>query len=187
MNGFQVYREYLALKLHFTKEGYTYAGPRTASNSSFVNRRDRYHFEKLAKHRDPKGVIIASLLSNQRAWIGDIAGEAGEREYTEYLKRRQSLTYRFSGDIKSLHESFNANFLVRDGHPKLLELYLAKQINLETICILLDCTSALAYWDLKMADDPVWQAERLLIVKYLPFLDYDKKMMKAVVLKHFQH
>jgi len=51
VTGFEVYKMYLALKQHFTKDNYDYVkyrGKVTASEKSFEERRDRYFFKKLA-------------------------------------------------------------------------------------------------------------------------------------------
>ena len=54
MTGFEVYKMYLALKQHFTKDNYDYQkynGKVSASEKSFEERRDRFFFKKLAtKH-----------------------------------------------------------------------------------------------------------------------------------------
>ena len=51
MTGFEVYKVYLALKQHFTKQEYDYFkyhGKVRANENSFEQRRDRYFFKKLA-------------------------------------------------------------------------------------------------------------------------------------------
>ena len=51
MTGFEVYKMYLALKQHFTKEKYDYhkyRGKVRASEDAFEQRHDRYFFKKLA-------------------------------------------------------------------------------------------------------------------------------------------
>ena len=51
MTGFEVYKMYLALKQHFTKQDYDYfkyRGKVRANEKSFEQRRDRYFFKKLA-------------------------------------------------------------------------------------------------------------------------------------------
>ena len=51
MTGFEVYKMYLALKQHFTKEKYDfykYNGKVRANEKSFEERRDRYFFLKVS-------------------------------------------------------------------------------------------------------------------------------------------
>ena len=66
MNGFEVYKIYLAMKLHFTskKQSYDYhrhAGKTTARLATFTKRRDRYFFHKLS--RTYSDTDIANYLS----------------------------------------------------------------------------------------------------------------------------
>ncbi len=51
MNGFEVYKLYLAIKLHFTSDSYnyfTFNGKTRTTLQSFEKRRDKYFFKKLA-------------------------------------------------------------------------------------------------------------------------------------------
>ena len=60
MTGFDVYKTYLALKLHFTKDKYnyfTFNGKSRASQSAFDKRKDRYFFKKLAAKFDHDTVV----------------------------------------------------------------------------------------------------------------------------------
>ena len=55
MTGFEVYKMYLALRMHFTKDHYDYVkyrGKVNASEKAFEQRRDRYFFKKLATKYD---------------------------------------------------------------------------------------------------------------------------------------
>ena len=52
MTGFEVYKMYLALKLHFTSDTYDYfqyGGNAKASQVSFDQRRDKFFFVKLSR------------------------------------------------------------------------------------------------------------------------------------------
>jgi hypothetical protein len=105
MTPFEVYKTYLALKNHFTKDSYDYfkyGGKVSASVKSFESRRDRFYFEKLAKMRDPTSFILANLSEDTNIWVGDLcANETAERRYKSWLKRNQSLSYTFRNDLSS--------------------------------------------------------------------------------------
>ena len=52
MDGFEVYKTYLAIKLHFTRDNYNfdqYNGGTRATNDSFNRRNDRFFFHRIAK------------------------------------------------------------------------------------------------------------------------------------------
>ena len=75
MTGFEVYKMYLALKQHFTKEKYDYhkyRGKVRASEDAFEQRHDRYFFKKLAtKYSDQEIVdyFVANFVSDPKGYI----------------------------------------------------------------------------------------------------------------------
>ena len=100
---YETYQTYLSMKSHFTNRKYDffkYGGKSRATVSSFNKRKDKYWFEKTSrKYSDQE--ITDFLLSNfvntdapQNLWIGEIIN-SGERNYSDWMKRQQSLTYLF--------------------------------------------------------------------------------------------
>lgn len=190
MSALECYKEYLALKNHFSKPSYDYFkynGKVKVNASSFDSRKDKLFFQKLAKHPDVHSFLIANLAIDSKAWIRDLAySETAEKTYKDWLKRQQSLTYNFKQELSKLDEDFNNNFLIKDNdHPILLKKFLGSEISLETICILLDLTGAKNHWDKKMQYDLVWDNTRTKIEKYTPFIKYDKDKIKNILLDHF--
>lgn len=190
MSALECYKEYLALKNHFSKPSYDYFkynGKVKVNASSFDSRKDKLFFQKLAKHPDVHSFLIANLAIDSKAWIRDLAySETAEKTYKDWLKRQQSLTYNFKQELSKLDEDFNNNFLIKDNdHPILLKKFLGSEISLETICILLDLTGAKNHWDKKMQYDLVWDNTRTKIEKYTPFIKYDKEKIKNILLDHF--
>ena len=190
MSALECYKEYLALKNHFSKPSYDYFkynGKVKVNASSFDSRKDKLFFQKLAKHPDVHSFLIANLAIDSKAWIRDLAySETAEKTYKDWLKRQQSLTYNFKQELSKLDEDFNNNFLIKDNdHPILLKKFLGSEISLETICILLDLTGAKNHWDKKMQYDLVWDNTRTKIEKYTPFIKYDKSKIKNILLDHF--
>jgi len=191
MSAFECYKEYLALKNHFTKPNYDYFrynGKLKVNSDSFNNRKDKLFFEKLAKHPDVHNFLIANLSDNEKYWIRELAySEEAENRYKQWLKRQQSLTYVFKQQLGKLDSDFNQNFIVKDNeHPLLLKLFLGNDIDLETLCILLDLTGAKNHWDSKMKYDMIYDSVKLKIEKYTPFIKYDKEKMKKIVLDYFE-
>ena len=191
MSAFECYKEYLALKNHFTKPGYDYFkynGKLKANPDSFNTRKDKLFFQKLAKHPDVHNFLVANLSDNEKYWIRELAySEEAEKRYKQWLKRQQSLTYVFKQQLGKLDSDFNQNFIVKDNeHPLLLKLFLGNDIDLETMCILLDVTGAKKHWDSKMKYDMIYDSVKLKIEKYTPFIKYDKEKMKKIVLDYFE-
>jgi len=191
MSAFECYKEYLALKNHFTKPNYDYFrynGKLKVNSDSFNNRKDKLFFEKLAKHPDVHNFLIANLSDNEKYWIRELAySEEAENRYKQWLKRQQSLTYVFKQQLNNLDSNFDKNFIVKNNeHPMLLKLFLGNDIDLETMCILLDITGAKKHWDSKMKYDMIYDSVKLKIEKYTPFIKYDKEKMKKIVLDYFE-
>lgn len=190
MNGFEVYRLYLSLKQHFTRDGYDfhrYGGKTNARASTFETRRDRFYFEKLAKQRDPVGFIVSNLIRDVKAWAGDLVSDSAERTYKDWVKRNQSLTYIFTEDLGKLQSDFDDNFRVSNGrHPELMKLYLRGDICLETLVILMHLTGCYGRWNKSMECDPVWKELSLKVRKYQPFMKYDLDKFKKITLDKFQ-
>ena len=190
MSAFECFKEYMALKNHFTRPSYDYFkynGKTKVSFDSFESRKDKLFFMKMAKHQDAKNYMLANLVENEKLWIKDIAySQEAENVYQNWLKRKQSLTYIFQNESSKLNDDFNSNFKIMDGsHPFVLKLYLRKEISLETLIILVDTVSCMSYWNKKMEYDPVWSDMSTKIIKYRPFIDYDREKIKKILLDKF--
>ena len=192
---FETYQTYLSMKSHFTNPKYDffkYGGKSRATMASFNKRKDKYWFEKTSrKYSDEQ--ILNFLLANfvttdnpQNLWIGEIIN-SGERNYADWIRRKQSLTYLFkeqSSELLSnndLNEVFNCS---KNKHPVVLKKYLGGEISLETLTILEKVFSFVSKFDKKLTD-PVWETVSLKIKKYIPFININvfhyKKILKEVI------
>ena len=187
MEAWEAYQMYLGLKLHFTTDyDYTrYGGRTSATKASFLKRRDRHFFARVAKKYDTKAIdyFVANFVNSPKGWLGDFK----EENYLEWSKNKQSLTYNFLNDMKFLFEQvddFDSIFSLQTGkHPVLLKNFLAKRISLETMVILQGLLNYVRRFDEGMKDDLVWPDSRRLIVKYAAFLSYDKEKCKTKLLQ----
>lgn len=189
MTGYKVYKEYLALKNHFKGryDYFKYSGKMRVNEASYLARRDRYFFEKLAKHPKPGEFLLANLVDNEDFWVGSISVDHASIDcYLAWKKRQQSLTYTFSTEVAALLESFDENFKVKNNqHPWLLRLFYGGRLSIETLCILVQLSNCMSYWDKKLGDDPIWKPTKLKIEKYTPFVQYDRKTFKKIVLGRY--
>ena len=191
---FETYRTYLSMKSHFTNpkfDFFKYGGKSRATMTSFNKRKDKYWFEKTSrKYSDQQ--VLDFLLSNfiiadnpQNLWIGEIIN-SGERNYADWMRRKQSLTYLFkeqSGKLLSENE-LQTVFDCSKGHPVILTKYLGGEISLETLTIMEKVFSFVKDFDKKLTD-PVWETVSLKIRKYIPFININvynyKKILKEVI------
>jgi len=189
MEEFEAYKLYLCLKQHF--EGkydyFKYNGKIKANKDSFLKRKDRIFFQKLAKHKNLRNFLVANFIENSKIWVRDLAySEQAEQTYQKWLKKQQSITYIFKQDIEKLDNKFDILFVVKNNeHPELFKSYLASDITIETLCILLEISKAKPYWDKKLKYDLVWEEYSKRIEKYSPFIEYDKDKIKNIIFSYF--
>lgn len=197
MTPFEVYKSYLGIKNHFTRESYDfhkYYGKSKLSLQTFYKRKDRFFFEKISRQHKETEIIdffvsnFASSDNPQNLWVGEII-KNGNSKYTEWNKKIQSLSYIFKNEMEELlsNESFDGIFkLDRNIHPKILKAFLSGKISLETLVILNRIVGFKEHFDKKIID-PVWELTSFKIKKYSPFLNIDvskfKDMLRSVVLK----
>lgn len=189
MSAFEVYKDYLALKNHFSNKNYDYfkyKGKVRTSVDSFNKRKDKIFFEKLAKNKEFHEFLVSNLSEDPKLWIRDLAySDDALKRYLNWKKRQQSLSYTFKNDLSKLNSDFDSNLLCKNGHPILLKLYLGGEISLETLCIVLKMTKSVKYWNKSMEYDPVWEDIRNKVIKYTPFLKYDEEKFLKIVLDKF--
>jgi hypothetical protein len=186
MTPFEAYKLFLAVKMHFTQPNYDffkYNGKVNAQLDSFNRRRDKYHFAKLAKHKDPLGYLVAQYTSgNFNGWAGDLFAEEAGRIYLDYLARQQSITYNFQSDLGKLEEGFISKFKVKDGqHPEALVMFRRGNISIETFTILNNHLNFFQLWDTRIDDTVLWPSIRERCLKYRPFIHYDKVKIKSIL------
>ena len=182
------------MKSHFTNGKYDffkYGGKSRATMASFNKRKDKYWFEKTSRKYSDEEVLnflLANFVSTdnpQNLWIGEIIN-SGERNYSQWMKRKQSLTYLFKEQSNELLSNKNLNevFDCSKGHPPILKKYLGGEISLETFIILEKVFSFVKNFDKKLTD-PVWETVSLKIKKYIPFLNINvvqyKKILRNIV------
>lgn len=189
MTPYECYVDYLALKRHFTTESYDYFkynGKVSAKKDTFDKRKDKFFFEKLSRHRDPHGIILANLLKSNDTWVKELVSDKAQQNYNEWIKKIQSISRVLETELEFLDDDFNSNFKVTNQtHPTLLKLYLSDKISLETIIILTSLTGCIGHWDKHMSGDILWEEVKKKIVKAKPFIHYDIEKIKKICLDRF--
>jgi hypothetical protein len=185
--GFAAYAMWNALRLHFTTDYdyLKYNGKTNVTKTNFTNRKDKYQFYKISRKyslEQMKDFYVANMLAKDLQWVGDITGQDGEEQYKKWQKRIQALTYNFESDIIHLFESSGNCLYVDNGnYPVLLQELMQGDVSLETVCIMDDIMNFLPMWKKKILDDIVWPEWYKKIVKYKPFIVYDKNKLKTVL------
>jgi len=193
VNGFEIYKVYLAIKLHFTSKNQSYDfhkhnGRTTARLESFTKRRDRYFFHKLSKSYNDRTIVdyfVSNFVTNTNLWIGDIIGKSGDENYKQWSKKLEALHYYFEQDIDymlSQDISFDDIFTSKDGqHPPILKMFLSKRINFETFLILDDILSFTKQLNKDITETVLWPKLYDRMVRYKPFLKYNVTKYKVTL------
>ena len=187
---FETYQHYLSLKNHFTNPKYDffrYGAKTRATVTSFNKRKDKYWFEKTSRKYSDKE-IVEFLVANfvavdnpQNLWIGEIIN-SGDRKYSDWKQRQQSLTYQFKEQSEKLltENKLEEIFECSKGHPIILKKYLGGEISLETFSIWEKVFSFQKNFDNKLTD-PVWETVSLKLKKYIPFININVFQFKSVL------
>ncbi len=193
MSPFETYQAYLGIKNHFTNPKYDYFKYKKtrATLTSFNKRKDKYFFEKTSRKYSDKE-IVDFLVSNfivadnpQSIWIGEIIN-SGERNYQEWMRRQQSLSYLFKEQSTELFSEVKLEDALNcsKGHPPILKRFLSGKICIETLVIYDRIFLFGNKFDKKLLD-PVWETVSLKIKKYAPFLNIDvfhyKRILRDIV------
>mgnify|MGYP003659218349 CR=1 FL=1 len=173
MTDFEAYRQFLALKLHFTSENYDYFrynGKHNATMASFDKRTDKRFFKKLVRKNINITEYYVANLVNGKEWISQFEDSV----WKEWLARSQSIEYNFINEAEkllTLAGNFDIIFNCDEGtHPKLLKAYLAKKISLETLVILDRLVRYRKVFDREIDESYIWPKVSMLIQKYEPFV-----------------
>ena len=198
MNGFEVYKIYLAIKLHFTSKNQSYdyhrhAGKTTARLFTFTKRRDRYFFHILSRTYSDTDIVnyfISNFVSNTNLWIGDIIGRAGDENYKIWSRKIEALHYYYEQDIEYILSmitkklSFDDIFTSKEGqHPPILKFVLSKKINFETLLILDDILKFSKRLNKTISEKVLWPKLYDRMIRYKPFLKYNMTKYKMTLKK----
>ena len=193
MNGFEVYKIYLAVKLHFTSKGRSYdfhrhLGKTTARLETFTKRRDRYFFHKLSKSYNNNTIVdyfVSNFVTNTNLWVGDIIGKTGDDNYKQWSKKIEALHYYYEQDIDYILEQdykFDDLFKSVNGqHPPILKMFLSKKINFETVLILDEILSFTKQLNKNINEKVLWPKLYDRMIRYKSFLNYSLTKYKMTL------
>lgn len=197
MSEYEVYKMYLALKLHFTTDNYDVVkqkGRVKASKVAFAKRKDLFSIKKVAKTYSDEEIanfLVANFTSGDR-WGGMFDSEANDR-YVFWKKKIESLSYTFSKDIDTILDFLEENNLKRENlfeitkneHPYIIKMYLRNSISLETLVIFEKIYPYVEKFDASISDTFLWPDLSRMIRKYRPFLNFDKEKYAGIFREKF--
>ena len=184
IDSFEAYKLYLALKLHFTEDGYDITESRkvNASKSSFQGKGIERAIQRVVR-KYPKiqflEYIVANIVAGDK--YGGLFSTEGDTTYLAWQKRIESLAYMYEQELLSLsefvapiasplHRNIVELFNCNGGYPPILRAYFGKTASLETLTILDKVTRFRDRLDDSLMGDVVWEQTSMLIYKYSPFV-----------------
>ena len=192
MQPFDAYSMYNALKLHFEQDSYDavkYNFKSNVSSKSFFARKDKYFFAKLAKNYDDK--LLQYYIANFKngvSYVGDMLNEGGETNFKEHMKIRESIHREFEKDINSLvdmDKEFDSFFEAKQTHPLIIKLLMREEISLETVVILDSILGFMNREGKKITETIIWPDISRKIIKYKPFVDFNRIKCVDIIKKGF--
>jgi len=191
MSAYDSYRLYNALKLHFNSESYNYFKYHGKIRSKTVPQNQVYIFDKLDKKygMNLEDFYVSNFIEDQNIWVFDLVSEECNERYVKFQKKKESLTYTFKNDIISLldeYDDLNKILLVDADFPILMRKVLQETISLETLLILNSIIKFFRMWENKIQDEYIWKDFKMKCIKYYPFIHFDKKKFKDIILQEIK-
>ena len=194
-DGFEVFKTYLAIKLHFTTDNYdyfNYGGKVNFKLETFTKRNDRYFFHKLSKQYDKYEItdfFVANFLDDDRQWVGNLLRKDGKQVYLNYKKYTDGISYHFRNDCLRIADdfstrslSFDSGFSCNNGqHPRLLQLLIKKNITFQTTVILDHFLGFAKRWDKQISEKFIWPILSKRLKKFNKFVKFNQTECKLTL------
>lgn len=193
--GFDVFKVYLGVKLHFTTDTYDYIkyeGKVNCKLDTFTKRNDRYFFHKLSKQYGQNEILdffVANFANDSKGWIGNLLQKDGKDVYLDFRKRKEAFAYHFRGDLVRISNDFSSNslsfddgFVCNNGqHPRLLRLLIQKKASQQTFIVLDHFLSFSKNWNKKINEKVVWPKISSTITRLKPFIRFNETECKMIM------
>jgi len=180
---YEVYKLYLAIKLHFTTKSYDvvkYKGKVRVKPETFKKRKDMVSIKKLARDYKREEIIdflVANFVSGER-WGGLFDIQASKR-YEDWKVKKNQREYIFKRDVSKIVLEMEKQkvgaFFEKNGKQGLtFRLYFGTMIEIETLVILDKIFNFVEETDDILLEDVV-----LLVKKYRPFVKVTDSMREV--------
>ena len=200
LKPWEAYQIYTALKLHFETDTYDalkYNFKTSATQASFLKRKDRFYFAKLAKKYPDRQTLIDFLIacftSGSKTWAGNLIDKEAEDWYAEWLRKRDTFSYYFGDQVDYLLNYCQEKKIVFDDlfrprgseHPLIVQLYFAQYISLETLVTFDEMLEFMK--NQSVTETIFWPEFSQTVRKYRPFWrqQVNVKKCRQIVLSRF--
>ena len=187
--GYDAYCLYLAINNHFHTESYDYFkynGKVSAKLESFMKRKDKYHFAKLARkyNGELKDFLVANL-SKKKYYVRELLEQECEKNYITYKKTKQKMTYAITEEMRYLFDKYKQLDIclgIKDGqHSNILREYLGGRIAAETLVAADKIFGIFRDYDTMVSENFIWPKTRKRLDNLAPFLELENKKLQSVL------
>jgi hypothetical protein len=187
--GYDAYCLYLAINNHFHSDSYDYFrynGKVSAKLESFMKRKDKYHFAKLArKYNDELKDFLVANFSKKKYYVRELLEMECEKNYIEFKKRKQKLTYLITEEMRYLFDKYkHIDFCIgiKDGqHSNILREYLGGRIAAETLVAVDKIFGIFTDYDTMVSENFIWPKTRKRLDSLAPFLELEHKKLQTIL------
>ena len=187
--GYDAYCLYLAINNHFYSDSYDYFkynGKVSAKLESFMKRKDKYHFAKLSrKYNDELKDFLVANFSKKKYYVRELLEMECEKNYIEFKKRKQKLTYLITEEMRYLFDKYkHIDFCIgiKDGqHSNILREYLGGRIAAETLVAVDKIFGIFTDYDTMVSENFIWPKTRKRLDSLAPFLELEHKKLETIL------
>ena len=192
--GFDVFKVYLAVKLHFTSNYnyFDYDGKVNCKLETFTKRNDRYFFHKLSKKYGKDEILdffVSNFCENDKKWVGNLLQNDGRETYLNYKKVKDDFSYHFRNDFTNIVNDFsNKRISFDDGfrcsggqHPRLLRLLIQRRTSFQSLIVLDQILSFVKNWNKEIKERVVWPIIALTMARLKAFINYNMTECKLII------
>lgn len=177
--SFEVYLSYLKMKNYFNITDYSFESNIRAKPESFLKRKDRYFFMKLADAypniEQLTAFLLSSFLYDKTLWVGKLLDNSPlERYHYARLKNINSINHLFEKDVGRIedylldsHGTFLELLKNESGYSLLLDKWRLIGISLETLCLI---DNLFSYTRFHKEEDLLYEDLLFKVIKYRYFL-----------------
>lgn len=187
MDGYKIYKLYIATKLHFTTEYDVFKtkGAVKGSKEKYNARNDMWLFEKLSRKFKKPFDAIEYFVSNFAVGHDAVVYHSSIADdlHKHWIKTKESITHSFKNDcdviLKMLpKKSFNLYQFSGTTIPELMRMHIGNHIGVQTIVILNAFNSFFDNW--KKQTNIIFEDECRRIIKSERFVKFDRKKVEDV-------
>ena len=195
--GFDVYKVYLGVKLHFTTASYDYikyGGKVNCKLETFTKRKDRYFFHKLSKKYPADRILdyfVSNFVIDGKKWIGNLIRNDGDEAYTKYRKYNESFEYSLREELSGMLSDFELKRLSFDDgmgipngqHSRFLRLLIQGKISYQTAILLDELIAFSENYDKEISETVVWPDISKKLKRLKPFIRLNRTQAKFIIKK----